>query len=141
MEIGYKLNKDKRNEKDYSQMVDFCNSSDGKAVITERDDCYVITEYNERRIDEKWQMIDINKRTDEKFLYDNLKYKFIDDDVKGHLDLERPLIEVKQGEILTCDECLEKILFYTYDSGQNDKVEAYTEARMRAKKYVMGVVK
>lgn len=81
------------------------------------------------------------KRTDEKFLYENLKYKFIDDDVKGHLDLEMPLIEVKQGEILTCDECIEKILFYTYDSGQNDKVEAYTEARKRAKKYVMGVVK
>lgn len=59
MEIGYKLNKDKWNKKDYSQMVDFCNSSDGKAVITEKDDCYGITEYNERRIDEKWQMIDI----------------------------------------------------------------------------------
>lgn len=92
-------------------MVDFCNASEGAAVIEEREDCYEITEYRERRIDEKLQMIDINKRTDEKFLYENLKYKFIDDDVKCHLDLERPLIEVKQGEVLTCDECLEKYFF------------------------------
>ena len=139
MEIGYKLKKDKWNEKDYSQMVNFCNSSDGKAIITEREDCYEITEYREPTIDEQWQKIDIDKRTDEKFLYENLRYRFIDDNVRGHLDLDRPLIEVKQGEILTCDECLQKILFYTYDSGQSDKAVAYTEARMRAKEYVRGV--
>ena len=59
-------------------------------------------------------------------LYENLKYKFINDNPEAGLDLEKPLIEIK-GEKLTCDEAFKNMTHYLGD--EEEKYELYKSAR------------
>ena len=65
-------------------------------------------EIKEKGESELWLEIPVNTRLSKEVLYENLKYRFINDNPDIGLDLEKPLIEI-HGEKLTCDEALKKM--------------------------------
>lgn len=62
-----------------------------------------------------------------------MKYRFINDNPDVGLDLQNPLIEIKD-EKLTCDEALKKMTYYFEDD--EEKYELYKSARKKAKDYI-----
>ena len=139
MEIktGYKLNKKEFDIKIYDKMVEYCNRNN--LIIHTTEDAYIVEEPKQFSKEKLWLQIDKEQRSDKAFLFSNLKYKFIDNDINKGIDTTKPLIEIN-GEILTCDECLEKIVQYTYDVGQVKKKNAYIYARKKAKQYIREVI-
>lgn len=115
----------------------FCNNQKGKQIrVNENNELYwgdpIIYEPSENDL---WLQIDEEQRNDKAFLFSKLKYKFLDDDPSKGIDSTKPLIEI-DNEVLTCDECLTKILQYTYDVGQSKKKTEYINARKKAKEYI-----
>ena len=75
---------------------------------------------------ELWLEIPVDTRLSKEFLSATLKYRFINDNPDVGLDLEKPLIEIN-GEKLTCDEALKKMIYYFGDD--EEKYELHKSAR------------
>lgn len=88
---------------------------------------------HKRSENEEWLSISIEQRQDKSFLYQHLRFKFIDDDWRNGIDEERPL----NDEGLTCDELRTKILQWHFDDKEHQtRAEELEKELVQAKEYI-----
>ena len=87
---------------------------------------------------EMWMTLLKDLGLSKKFLYVNLRYKFVYDNPESGIELQNPLIEI-QGEKLTCDGALKKMTYYLGDDGK--KYKLFKSTRQEAKEYTRSLLR